>query len=386
MVPSLEIRTSAGTAEICTKPRRHKTVRLVRVSRLMDHIQGATMIRIFSRRVLSIALLAVAMAPTIGFAQQRNLTVYSSLDEDQAKALIKGFEAKNPGIKVNAIVGSTAPIIARVIAEAASPQADIIMGNAVSALMAADARGLLLSYKPANYDKVTPMMRDSRSEPVWVGIDAWASSLCFNTVEGTKKNIPAPTSWMDLTKPIYKGQITMPSPLSSGTALLAVNGWLTAFGEQKGWEFMDRLHENVSQYGHSGSAPCRLSGSGETLIGISYATPGVKLINEGAPIQIILPSEGLGWEIEATAIVKGARNLADAKLLADWVSSREAAEISSKFLPMTAYEDIKALPKNYPVGESEKLLKMDFAKLSASREAIMAEWQRRYGTKVPPKS
>jgi len=191
---------------------------------------------------------------------------------------------------------------------------------------------------------------------------------------------------MDLTKPIYKGQITMPSPLSSGTALLAVNGWLTAFGEQQGWAFMDKLHENISQYGHSGSAPCRLAGSGEALIGISYATPGVKLINDGAPIQIILPTEGLGWEIEATAIVKGARNLADAKVLAEWSASREAAEISSKFLPMTAYEDIKSLPKNYPVGESSKLLKMDFARLAATRESIMAEWQRRYGTKVPAKN
>ena len=86
----------------------------------------------------------VAFAPVAGQAQQRTLTVYSSLDEDQAKALIKGFEAKHPQVKVNAILGSTAPIIARVIAEAASPQADIIMGNAVSALMAADARGLLV--------------------------------------------------------------------------------------------------------------------------------------------------------------------------------------------------------------------------------------------------
>ena len=149
---------------------------------------------------------------------------------------------------------------------------------------------------------------------------------------------------------------------------------------------MDKLHENISQYGHSGSAPCRLAGSGEALIGISYATPGVKLINDGAPIQIILPTEGLGWEIEATAIVKGARNLADAKVLAEWSASREAAEISSKFLPMTAYEDIKSLPKNYPVGESSKLLKMDFSRLAATRESIMAEWQRRYGTKVPAKN
>jgi iron(III) transport system substrate-binding protein len=257
------------------------------------------------------------------------------------------------------------------------------MGNAVSALMAADSRGLLLSYKSANYDKVSPLMRDQRAEPVWVGIDAWAASVCFNTVEGAKKNIPAPKTWMDLTKPIYKGQITMPSPLSSGTAFLAVNGWLSAFGEKGGWEFMDKLHENVAQYGHSGSAPCRQAAAGEALIGISYATPGVKAINEGAPIQIILPEEGLGWEIEALALVKGAKNLADAKLMADWISSREAAEISSKFLPMTAYDDIQTLPKNYPVGEKEKLLKMDFAKLAEGRDAVLAEWQKRYGTKVP---
>ena len=342
----------------------------------------------FNSLLRGVALAAVVVGLAVGTAsaQQRTLTVYTSLDEDQAKALVKGFETDNAGIKVNAIVGSTAPIIARVIAEAASPQADVIMGNAVSALMAADAKGLLLSYKPAHYDKVSPQMKDLRPEPVWVGIDAWASSLCFNTVEGAKKNIPAPKSWMDLTNPIYKGQITMPSPLSSGTALLAVNGWLSVFGEQGGWEFMDKLHANIAQYGHSGSAPCRQAGAGEVMIGISYATPGVKLINEGAPISIILPSEGLGWEVEATAIVKGAKNLTDAKLMADWMSSRKAAEISSKFLPMTAYDDIKSLPKNYPVGEQEKLLKMDFAKLAASREAIMAEWQKRYGTKVPPRS
>ncbi|MGL5136133.1 MAG: extracellular solute-binding protein [Beijerinckiaceae bacterium] len=330
-----------------------------------------------------------ALALTTSFhaaAQQRALTVYSSLDEDQAKALVKGFETKYPDIKVNAILGSTGPIIARVIAEAASPQADVILGNAVSALMSADSRGLLLSYKPVNYDKVSPQMRDQRAEPVWVGVDAWASSLCFNTAEGAKKNIPAPKSWMDLTKPIYKGQITMPSPLSSGTAFLAVNGWLSVFGEKGGWEFMDKLHENVAQYGHSGSAPCRQAAAGEALIGISYATPGVKSINDGAPIQIILPEEGLGWEIEAVSIVKGAKNLADAKLLADWASSREAAEISSKFLPMTAYDDIQTLPKNYPVGEREKLLKMDFAKLAAGREAVLAEWQKRYGTKVPARN
>lgn len=140
-----------------------------------------------SFRFASIAIALAAILPLSSQAQQRALTAYSSLDEDQAKALIKAFEVKHPNIKVNAIFGSTAPIIARVIAESASPQADVILGNAVSALMAADARGLLLPFKPSSYDKVAPLMRDNRAEPVWVGIDAWASSLCFNTAEGARK-------------------------------------------------------------------------------------------------------------------------------------------------------------------------------------------------------
>lgn len=338
-----------------------------------------------TRRLMLAALLASAMSVAPALAEQRTLTVYSSLDEDQAKALADGFMAANPDVKIEMITGSTAPIIARVIAEGANPQGDIIMGNAVSALMAADAKGLFESYKPAHYDEVSPVMRDGRENPVWVGIDAWATSVCFNTVEAGKLGLPEPKSWKDLTDPAYKGHVTMPSPLSSGTAFLAVNGWLTAFGEEGGWQYMDALNENVSQYGHSGSAPCRQAAAGETVLGISYATPGVKAINDGAPIKIILPEEGLGWEIEATAIIKGAKNVEDARKLADWMSSREAAEISSKYLPITAYDDISQLPENYPEGEKEKLLKMDFASLAANREAVMAEWQKRYGTKVPPK-
>jgi iron(III) transport system substrate-binding protein len=338
-----------------------------------------------TRRLVLAAMLVGLLGTGSALAEQRTLTVYSSLDEDQAKALADGFMAANPDIKIEMINGSTAPIIARVIAEGANPQGDVIMGNAVSALMAADAKGLLESYKPANYDAVSPVMRDSRENPVWVGIDAWAASVCFNTVEAEKLGLPTPKSWKDLTDPAYKGHITMPSPLSSGTAFLAVNGWITAFGEEGGWKYMDALHENISQYGHSGSAPCRQAAAGETVIGISYSTPGVKAINDGAPIKIILPEEGLGWEIEATAIIKGAKNMDDARKLADWVSSREAAQISSKFLPITAYDDISELPPNYPEGEREKLLKMDFASLAANREAVMAEWQKRYSTKVPPK-
>ena len=111
----------------------------------------------------------------------------------------------------------------------------------------------------------------------------------------------------------------MPNPASSGTGYLTVAGWLTIMGEEAGWKFMDALHQNVAQYLHSGSAPCVQAAKGERLIGIGFDMRGATEKTKGAPIDLIVPKEGLGWEMEVTAIMKGTKNLEAAKKLADWV-------------------------------------------------------------------
>ena len=141
-------------------------------------------------------------------------------------------------------------------------------------------------------------------------------AICYNTVEGDKLGLTAPTSWMDLTKPEYAGHVVMPNPASSGTGFLDVSSWLQIFGEDKGWEYMDALHENIAAYTHSGSKPCKMAAAGETVIGVSFAFRGAKSKAEGAPIEIIVPTEGIGWDMEASAIVAGTANEEAAKTLA----------------------------------------------------------------------
>src|SRR3546814_945641 len=94
----------------------------------------------------------------------------------------------------------------------------------------------------------------------------------------------------------------LPISNSSGTGFLDVSSWLQLFGEDEAWEYMDALHQNIARYTHSGSAPCKLAASGETVIGISFAFRGAKSKADGAPIDIIVPEEGIGWDMEATAI------------------------------------------------------------------------------------
>lgn len=327
---------------------------------------------------------AIAFMMSLGAAAAGPLVVYTALDEDQSIELLDAFKAAHPDIQVDVITGSGGTIVARLIAEKANPRADILFGAPVSGLLQLEKEGIIKPYKPEGFDQIKTALKDTVSpEPLWVGLDAWASALCYNTAEGQAEGVPQPATWADLIKPEYKGKIVMTDPNSSGTGFLTVAGWLTLFGDKGGWEYMDKLNENVSQYVRSGEGPCRMAASGETVVGISYAYPGVKAKNEGAPVEVVLPSEGLGSEIEATSLIQGGANPDAAKLLADFSASQQAGEISSKYYAVVAREGIHQTIENYPANEEELMLNLDFNKLAAEKPAILTEWQRRYGAKTP---
>ncbi len=134
-----------------------------------------------------------------------DLTVYTALEADQIKPYKAAFEKANPGINILWVRDSTGIITAKLLAEKASPKADVVMGLAATSLMLLQKEGMLMPYAPAGLDKVDAKMRDPAASPEWVGMDVWASAFCVNTVESSKKNLPEPASWADLTKPVLSG-------------------------------------------------------------------------------------------------------------------------------------------------------------------------------------
>jgi iron(III) transport system substrate-binding protein len=216
-------------------------------------------------------------------------------------------------------------------------------------------------------------------------MDVYSAVVCYNTVEGKKKNVPPPTSWADLTKPVYKGQVTMPNPASSGTGFLDVSGWLQTMGEANAWKFMDALHENIAQYTHSGSKPCRQAGAGEFVVGISFDFRGNDVKAKGAPVELIFPKEGLGWDIEASGIMKTTKKMDAAKKLIDWTATKEANEAFAKNFVIVSHKGVKASLPNLPANLESKLIKNNFAFAAKNRDRILEEWQKRYATKSEPK-
>lgn len=328
---------------------------------------------------------AAALVLAGGAANAQQLTVYTALEADQVKAYQTAFEKKNPGIKINWVRDSTGIVTAKLLAEKAAPKADVVFGLAATSLMLLDKEGMLQAYAPVGLDKLKKTMRDQANPPKWVGMDIWASAICFNTVEAGKKKIAAPASWADLIKPEYKGQIAMPNPASSGTGYLMVGGWLQMMGEEAGWKYMDALHQNVAAYTHSGSKPCRQAGAGEYAVGLSFEYRANKTKKDGAPIEAILPKEGLGWDMEAAAIVVTTKHVDAAKKLLDWAVTEEANKLYAENFAIVAYPGVQAKLEHVKGDVEAMLAKNDFAWSAANRDRVLAEWTKRYDGKSEKK-
>ncbi len=338
--------------------------------------------RLFASLV-SCGLLAFAGSAA---AQKTQLLVYTALETDQIKAYQEGFNKVNPDIEIKWVRDSTGVITAKLLAEKANPQADVVMGVAASSLALLDKQGMLVPYAPLNLDAIMSQYRDKKNPPAWWGMDVWGATVCFNTVEAQKKGVPKPETWKDLTKPIYKGQIVMPNPASSGTGYFDVTAWLSLWGDDKGkgggWKYMDALHDNIAQYTHSGSKPCNMAAAGEYMIGISFEYRGNTNKAKGAPIDLVFPKEGLGWDLESFGIHKGTKKLEAAKKLADWASSKDAMLLYGKNFAITAQPGVAAPLPNVPKDYEARLVKMDFGWAAENRERILDEWKKRYDGKT----
>ncbi len=343
----------------------------------------------FLGRLLSGSIMAVAALALMagGVLAKTTLTVYTALEAEELEPLRKAFVAEYPDIDIDWVRDSTGIITAKILAEidAGNPKADIFLGTSATSLLVVDGLGMLLPYAPKGLDRLDARFRDPRNPPHWVGVDAYAAVICYNTIEAKKFKLPKPASWKDLLDPVYRNYLVMPNPNSSGTGFLTVSSWLQLMGEDKAWEFMTALHVNMERYTHSGSKPCRLAAAGEVPIGISFAFRGAKLKQKGAPLDLIVPKEGVGWEVEASGILKTSKKIEAAKKLMDWHISPAAMKVYNQYLPILAIPEIAEPVEHFPPNTLEKMIDNDFGWAAKNRKRILGEWQKRFDVKSEPK-
>jgi iron(III) transport system substrate-binding protein len=320
--------------------------------------------------IKTLALAAAASLLALTAAQA--LTVYSSVDEENAKKLLAAF-TKATGVNAQMVFLSSGPALSRIEAEKARPQADVWFGAPSENHILAKERGLTEPYPSANAAALPDQFKDK--DGYWHAIYTNPIAFGVRTDILQRRNAPVPATWEDLKNPAYKGLIQMPSPQSSGTAYSVILTLLQQRGEDAAFAYLKALNPNIQTYTQSGTAPSGALGVGETPLAIQF-TPGfLKLADEGYPVQVVFPSEGVGYEVASMSILKGAPNAAEAKKLVDWMTSKDgqAALSASKtyFLPIRA--DVSA-GTGVPSLDKIKLVPVDAKFAAENKKRLTDRW------------
>jgi iron(III) transport system substrate-binding protein len=326
--------------------------------------------------ILFATLGAIALSIS-GTAGAGELTVYTSLEEDDAKVYLDAFTEVESDIKVNLLRLSTGDLGARMLAEKSNPRHDVIWGWAVTQMVDPRIMEMLESYKPAGIDQVNTSFQDPGNK--WFATTGYFAAFCVNTEVLKKHNLPMPGSWQDLLNPVYKGQLIMPNPASSGTGYLQISSLLQMKGEEEGWKFLHELDKNMGQYIKSGSKPCKLTRVGEYAVGASFAFVGVKSIDKGYPIKLVIPSEGAGYEMEVSGLMNTSQNKSDAKKFLDWLLTKQAGALYGERAAMSvvpgAVQTQKARDAGLPADVSTVLYDMDFDWSASNMAGVITMWK-----------
>jgi iron(III) transport system substrate-binding protein len=318
------------------------------------------------------SLIALTLALVLSTAAAQSLVVYTSVDEENARRILDAFTA-DTGIDVQMVFLSSGPALSRIEAEAGRPQADVWFGAPSENHILAKDRGLTQPYVSAHADALVPEFKDE--EGYWHAIYTNPLALGVRTDILEQRGADVPRSWADLTDPQYRGLIQMPSPQSSGTAYAVILTLIELMGEDAAFEYLAELNPNVQTYTQSGTAPSGSLGVGETVIGLQFSPGFLRLVDEGFPVEVVFPSEGVGYEVAAMSILNGTDSLEEAQALVDWMTSQQGqAQLSAErtyFLPIRA--DVSA-GEGIPSLDEINLVSYDGTFAAENRTRLVDRW------------
>lgn len=326
-------------------------------------------------------MLAVTVALfSFGALAQGQVNIICSVQAEWCN-MIGTVYARTTGTKVNVSMKGSGEALAQLIAEKENPKTDLWFGGTGDPHLQAAEQGLSLEYKSPSLPQLQPWAQQQARQAGFktVGIYSGPLGFGYNPELLAKKKLAVPQSWADLLKPDYKGDIQVANPGSSGTAYTMVATLVQLMGEEKAFDYLKRLHKNISQYTRSGTGPIKAVARGETAVSISFVHDGPGEKMNGFPVETITPAEGTGAEIGSMSIIKGARNLEAAKKFYEWALTPAAQEMAAaaKQFQLPSNKNAKNDPR-IPDFKKIKFINYDYAKYGASseRRRLIAKWEK----------
>lgn len=317
--------------------------------------------------------------PFVNVAQaEGRLTVYCSVQNEICEKMTQAF-AKKYNVATQFVHGGTGTIFGKVKAEAANPQADIWYGGTIEPHFQAGQLGLLERYRSPKQAETMPQFNALMEKHGDFTSIAYMIVLGFgvNQEKLQKLGVSAPATWDDLLDPRLKGEVQLPDPRSSGTTYTLMASLIQLWGEEKAFDYLKKLDVNISEYVKSSLVTSNLS-RGESAVTVGFVHAYATEKEKGAPVEAVIPQGEAGYALGGISILKGARNLDNAKLFMDWALSKEAQELPWR------EGGVYQIPTNVNAEASEKsvdpkklqLIQYDFEKFGSSEEGkrLIDKW------------
>lgn len=330
---------------------------------------------------IGIALAVGALAGATPAQAADPVRVYNCMEASEA--MNKRWEDKL-GIKTALLRMSCGEMWARIQAETkegANPggiQADLVVSVLPDQVLIGKSQGLWLPFPAApGWQGISPAYIDPDGQAYNLGTFSW---LFYASEPRLKeKGYAMPKSVKDLLDPRWKGEILMPSPITSGTAYLIVLSFLSLYGEAEGWKYLEALDKNVAYYTRGGGGPAQLVARGEAMLGVATDEDALPLLSKQAPVRVGTPDEGIGAIGQWIAIPKGSKAPDAAKKMIDLAGTQEFQEFLGTYGNLTAREVKNPL---YPV--RPKLIPIDWTHYGQKdvRAKVIATWREKFGHKA----
>ena len=327
--------------------------------------------------VIGLAIFLMTFVPVLSMAAE--ISCYSLNSKVMMDPVCEQAK-KVTGITVSALCMGGGELWTRIMSEKPNIQADMGIGANIEQAIQLKEMGLIQQYKSKAWDVIPAEFKDK--DGYYYCENMWTVMPIINKDMVKKRGLSVPKSWYDLLDPKWKGEIAMPNPLTSSSAYLTLCGLVRLMGEDKAFDYLEKLHKNVAQYTKAGGAPALLVSQGEVTFGITDSSSAFSRIKEGYPIAIIPLKEGVPYSLGTSFIftsTKDPARLAASKKIIDFMASAELQTLVGQYAPKVTRPGVVAQEKTF--GELVLIKGFDYVWVGNNVKRLQDKWKERFQIK-----
>jgi iron(III) transport system substrate-binding protein len=256
-------------------------------------------------------------------AKEGKVVWYTSVDVKVAEAVAKAFRTEYPNIEIDVERAGSERVFQRINQEyqSAIRNVDVVNSSDASHFIFWKQQKWLAPHTPPDVQRFPAQFKDP--EGYFATWRATLSVMGYNTKLIDAKD--APTGYIDLLDPKWKGKLVKSHPGYSGTSLTGTY----AIVKLLGWDYLEKLSKQGVQQLQSTTATPKSIASGERLVMVDGNEYNMFIeIDAKSPVKIIYPKEGTPFVTSPSALFAEAPHPNAARVLENFLFTAKIQQLT----------------------------------------------------------